>query len=360
MNIKHGGRLEDLSEQYDIDAEEIIDFSVNVNPLGMPESLIEVLQSKLSLIARYPDTESRYLRRKLANHLSLSHENIAIGNGSNELIYLIFRAYPASRVLIIHPTYSEYERGAKAGESDVNEFILRWQDGFHLDMNILIQEACKHDFVFLCNPNNPTGHLTRKEAIISLVSSVPQTTFIIDEAFIDFVNEQSDYQVTSDLPNLPNLIILRSMTKFFTIPGLRLGYLVADTDIIEKLNSVREPWSVNVLAQLAGEHLLDQNDYARRTMKAIQTERSFLINKLSQLSWLHIYPPEANFIFIRITAEKLDSSILSERLMTDGIAIRNCSNFVGLDNKFFRIAVKNRPENQKLIVAMEKAERDLL
>jgi threonine-phosphate decarboxylase len=359
MNDKHGGRLEDLSEQYGIASEKIIDFSVNVNPLGPPKSLMEILRDKLSLIIRYPDTESRYLRRKLAEHPGLSYENIAIGNGSNELIYLIFRAYPKPKVLIIHPTYSEYGRGAEAGGSNVSEFILRWQDGFNLDMDLLIREACKHDFVFLCNPNNPTGHLFKKEAILKLVSSIPQTIFVIDEAFMYFVSNRSEYQVVSDIMNFPNLVVLRSMTKFFAIPGLRLGYLVADTEIIGKLNQYKEPWSVNVLAQLAGEHLLDQEDYSRKTLQLIQEELSFLVNELSQLNWLHIYPSEANFMLIRITTDKLDSTELCERLMSDGIAIRNCSNFVGLDNKFFRIAVKNRPENQRLIEALQNVERDL-
>ena len=253
MNTKHGGRLEDLSEQYEIAPEKIIDFSVNVNPMGPPKSLIEVLQDKLSLITRYPDTESRYLRRKLADHMDLSYENIIIGNGSNELIYLFFRAYPESRVLIVHPTYSEYGRGAKAAGSDVREFILRWHDGFHLDIELLIQTARKYEFVFLCNPNNPIGNLVKKEAILKLVSSTPQTMFIIDEAFIDFVADRSEYQLASDIVNFPNLIVLRSTTKFFAIPGLRLGYLAADTRTVKKMKQFREPWSVNVLAQLAGE-----------------------------------------------------------------------------------------------------------
>lgn len=358
MNIKHGGRLEDLSEQYKIASDNIIDFSVNVNPLGPPESVIEMLKDRLSMINRYPDTESRYLRRKLADYVGLSYENIIVGNGSNELIYLLFRAYPESQVLIVNPTYSEYGRGANVGGSMVTEFILKWQNGFNLDIEYLIQIACRYNFVFLCNPNNPTGNMVKKEALFKLVSSAPHTTFIIDEAFMDFVHNRSEYQLISNIMDYPNLIVLRSMTKFFAVPGLRLGYLAAESKIIERLNQIREPWSVNILAQLLGEHLLDQENYTKRTLDLIREESSFLTNELSKLFWLHVYPSEANFLLIRITTEKLDSLRLSEILMDDGIAIRDCSNFVGLDDRFFRIAIRKRPENQKIVDLLKKIGMD--
>lgn len=156
----------------------------------------------------------------------------------------------------------------------------------------------------------------------------------------------------------PNLIVLRSMTKFFAVPGLRLGYLAAESKIIERLNQIREPWSVNILAQLLGEHLLDQENYTKRTLDLIREESSFLTNELSKLGWLHVYPSEANFLLIRITTEKLDSLRLSEILMDDGIAIRDCSNFVGLDDRFFRIAIRKRSENQKIVDLLKKIGRD--
>lgn len=360
MNIKHGGRIEDLSEKYKIAPEKIIDFSVNLNPMGPPESVTELLKNRLSIIGRYPDTESRCIRSKLADRMGLVNENIIVGNGSNELIYLFFRAYAKSSVLIVHPTYSEYEKGAKIGGAKVSEFILKWQDGFSFDIEKLIQTADKYDFVLLCNPNNPTGHLIKKEMIIELLSSAPQTSFIVDEAFIDFVDDRIEYEMTRHIMQFHNLIVLRSMTKFFAIPGLRLGYLVADARIIERLNQIREPWSVNVLAQLAGEYLLDQNDYVRKTLQLIREERAFLIKELSQWEWLYVYPSEVNFLLIRIEAKKLDSTKLSEILMGDGIAIRDCSNFVGLDNRFFRIAIKSHSDNQKLVELLRNIGRNLL
>lgn len=360
MNIRHGGQLEDFSEQYGIDPEKIIDFSVNLNPMGAPEPIIELLKDRIRIIERYPDIESRCIRGKIADYLSVKYENIIVGNGSNELIYLLFHVYDKSRVLIVHPTYSEYERGAKIGGASVDEFILNWQDGFSLDIEKLIQTAQNYDFVFICNPNNPTGFLVSREIIIELLSSTHQTSFIIDEAFIDFVHDRKEYEVVREIMQFHNLVVLRSMTKFFAIPGLRLGYLVANEEIIKRLNQIKEPWSVNVLAQLVGEYLLDQSDYVKRSLKLIEEERAFLISQLSQLGWLYIYPSEVNFLLVRINTEKLDSIKLNEILMNNGFAIRDCSNFVGLDNKFFRIAVKNHSDNQKLIELLREIGKNFL
>ncbi len=357
MFVNHGGQLEELSEKYKIASEKIIDFSVNVNPLGPPESVVEVLRNSIYQICRYPDTESRYFKRKLADKLNLSYENIIAGNGSNELIYLLFRAYPESRVLIINPTYSEYERGARSGGANIEYLLLKWQDSFFLDKKILVQKASNCDFVFLCNPNNPTGHLIERSFVIEILNSLPNTKFVIDEAFMDFVDDCSNYQLVSEVKNFPNLIVLKSMTKIFAIPGLRLGYLTTDAETIKRINQIREPWSVNILAQIAGENLLEQEDYIDNTIKLINKERSFLINELSKFDWLEVYPSSANFLLLRICAESLDSSSLSAILMKHGIAIRNCENYIGLNEKFFRIAVKNHDENQKLVQLLREIER---
>lgn len=361
MKIKHGGQLEDLSEQYDIDPAKIIDFSVSLNPLGTPKSIIRLLKRQIGLIGRYPDIECRYIKRKLASHLCLSSENIIVGNGSNELIYLIFRAYSRSRVLIVHPTYSEYERGARACGASVDRFILKWQDGFNLDIREVVKISREYDLILLCNPNNPTGHtIVNKESMFELLASAPQTLFVVDEAFIDFVEDPIEYQMLTYAGCFCNLITLRSMTKFFAIPGLRLGYLASNAQIVRTLEQVREPWSVNTLAQLAGEHLLDQFDYINNSFKLVKEERMFLTDEISRLGWLYVYPSQANFLLVRIDVDGLNSLKLSELLMKDGIAIRDCSDFIGLDDRFFRIAVRGHNDNRKLVKSLQRIGKDLL
>lgn len=360
---EHGGQLEDLSEQYGIDVDQIVDFSVNINPLGFPGTLAEVLRRELASISRYPDPECRRFRRRLADHLGLPEDHILVGNGCNELIHLIFQCYPATVALIVQPTFSEYRRGVRLAGGNAADHILKWQDNFQLDMEQLIREASRYEFLFLCNPNNPTGQVLSRERLLELVSSVPQTIVVVDEAFIDFVDDVSACSIAADVSSHDNLIVLRSMTKFFAIPGLRLGYMTAHPTLMKRLKDGKEPWSVNTLAQVAGEHLMDQmmdqTDYIKRTHQVIHEERSFLLSSLSRMKWLHVYPTAVNFLLVRTMPDTLTAGEVGGRLMEQGIAIRDCSNFVGLNKNFFRIGLKRRSENQKLIAALRRIGDDL-
>jgi threonine-phosphate decarboxylase len=227
-----------------------------------------------------------------------------------------------------------------------------------LDIDRLIADAIETEILFICNPNNPTGQLFQKSQIIALTTTLPKTLIVVDEAFLDFTepehrDEPYHNSVCREVINFPNLIVLRSMTKLFAIPGLRLGYLVAHQNLVECLNQYKEPWTVNIFAQIAGEMLLDETDYVRKTQELVKTERKFLFNQLKQFSWLTPFPSAANFLLIRIERKDLPATILREKLMKRGILIRNCSNFVGLDEQFFRIAVKKHAENLKLISALQ-------
>jgi len=364
---KHGGELETIAEQYRIDVNSLIDFSVNVNPLGPPASLLDVIKKGVDFLHRYPDSSSRRMRRKLAHYLNLSSENIIIGNGATELIYLISRYFKEEvhtpDVVIVAPTFSDYQRSVSLVGGQVQHHLLSSETcslrsptssayGFQLNIDRLIANAMETDIVFICTPNNPTGQLFQKSQIIALATTLPKTIIVVDEAFLDFTDEPHHNSVCRDVINFPNLIVLRSMTKLFAIPGLRLGYLVAHQDQVECLNQYKEPWTVNIFAQIAGEMLLDETDYVRKTRKLVKAEREFLFNQLKQLSWLTPFPSTANFLLVRIEGKDLHATILKEKLIKKGILIRNCSNFVGLDESFFRIAVKKRDENLKLISAL--------
>ena len=354
MVNEHGGQLEDLSEQYGIEVDQIVDFSVNVNPLGFPGTLMGVLRSELASISRYPDPECRRFRRKLADHLDLPEDHVLVGNGCNELIHLIFQCYPALVALIVQPTFSEYRRGVRLAGGNAADHILKWEDNFQLVLERLIREASRYELLFLCNPNNPTGQVLGREQLLELVSAVPQTIVVVDEAFVDFVDEVSACSIATDVSSHDNLIVLRSMTKFFAIPGLRLGYMTAHPALMKELKGGKEPWSVNTLAQVAGEHLIEQTDYVAETRQAINEERLFLLAELSQIKWLHVYPTAVNFLLVRTIPDALTAEEVNGKLMERGIAIRDCSNFVGLNKNFFRIGLKRRSENQRLIAALRK------
>lgn len=350
----HGGQLEDLAEQYNVAPNKIIDFSVNVNPLGLPDSLVKILQENIAFLSRYPDPESRFLCRKLAHTLGLLPEQILVGNGCSELIYLLGRFFQPVNTLIVQPTFSEYEHSILIAGGHVKHYLLSPETDFQCRLDPLIQEASKMQMLFLCNPNNPTGHLMSGYDIIKLAVALPQSLVIVDESFLDFVEDADSYSVIKKASLYPNLIVLRSMTKIFAIPGLRLGYLVANSDLVKHLNRVKEPWTVNYLAQIAGEHLIDLDDYIRRTRDLIRAEKTFLFNELSQFKWLSPYPTDANFFLVQIKHSDITAGILNEKLIHQGIYVRDCSNFVGLNGQFFRIAIKKHLENEKLIASLQE------
>jgi len=354
---KHGGELETIAEQYGIDTDRLLDFSVNVNPLGTPESLADAIKKGFALLNRYPDSSSRRTRRKLAHHLNLSEENIIVGNGATELIYLINRCCSerlhARDAVIIEPTFSDYQRSVSLVGGRVRHHLLLHETCFQLNIDHLIADARDAAILFLCNPNNPTGQLFQKSQILALATTLEKNLIVVDEAFLDFTDESHHNSVCGEVINFPNLVVLCSMTKLFAIPGLRLGYLVAHQNLTERLNQYKEPWTVNIFAQIAGEMLLDETDYLQRTRELVKIEREFLFNQLKQFSWLTPFPSAANFLLVHIGREYLTATMLREKLLKRGILIRNCSNFVGLDERFVRLAVKEHAENLKLISALQ-------
>jgi len=246
----------------------------------------------------------------------LQPENLLIGNGSIELIYLIPEALTPHRVLIAIPTFSEYELSARQQGSKIIFVKRNGEDGFGIEVEKLVRLLPRSGLVFLCNPNNPTGNLISKDEIIHLAKAARRQDSIVvaDEAFIEFIEDEEAFSVVREAAKLPNLLALRSLTKFFALPGLRLGYMVGNKNLIAKLSGYQFPWNINCFAQL----------------------------------------PTANFIFCRLDGVRLDSGRLCDRLGRCGILVRDCSNFRGLDDKYIRIAVRKRGENEMLITELQK------
>jgi len=207
--------------------------------------------------------------------------------------------------------------------------------------------------IFLCNPNNPTGQLTRKEDIIELVNDNPNRLIVIDEAFMDFVEDNEKYSVIREAPLFDNLIVVRSLTKFYGFPGLRLGYLVSNESIINKLMRYKEPWTVNTIAQVAGMAAINDEEFAANTREYVSREKSFLYEGLTKINGIQPSQPTVNFILVRIEDDRIELSDIQNHLLQNSILIRNCSNFVGLDENYFRVAVKTREDNLKLLNALK-------
>ena len=329
---------------------EVIDFSVNLNPLGPPKELMRLLRERLGEISRYPENRSESLRSKLARWLGVPEDCLIVSNGSTQLIYAVCRALRPRRVLILQPTFSEYERAAIRCGACISEIPLKADDGFKPRVEELIDRLRKVDMAFICNPNNPTGSLFERDLLLDLVRRFPEVVFVLDEAFIDFADRPSS--LLGEAKGLMNLIVLRSPSKILAVPGLRLGYAVSSPPLIGKLEDEIEVWSVNTLAQLAGGMLPELGEFIEQSVKLVRREREFLRAELSKINGMFPFPSQANFLLVRL--KEISSRAVQMRLLERGFLIRECSNFKGLGEQFFRVSVRRREENEKLISALRE------
>jgi len=346
----HGGNVEEIARQYGLREEEIIDFSANINPLGPSPRVIKALKENLDRISRYPDPETIKLREELSKYLKVNPENIIAGNGAVELIYLICRTLRPKKALIVVPAFAEYEFALKSVGCKIKFFPLKPKDGFRLDVEELLKDLDKMDSLFLCNPNNPTGQLINK-ADLSKIIDVAQKMgifVVVDEVFMDFAGNEKKRTLIQEALKRNDLFVIKSLTKFFALPGIRIGYGVGNKALLKRTKFYKEYWSVNALAQIAGIAALRDKEYTKKTKKLIAKERKFLYLRLSKIKGLKPYSSVTNFILCRLPS-KMDSKRLQEKLIQRNILIRNCSSFRSLNNRYIRIAVKTRQENLHLI-----------
>lgn len=348
FNYLHGGNLEKAVEKYGISSEEIIDFSANINPLGISPKIKEVLVKSIDQLSHYPDPECKEAKKEISRYFGIDYENIILGNGSTELIYLIVRTLKPKKALIPIPTFYEYERALNNNSISINFYELKEKQKFKISINEIISQLAETELVFLCNPNNPTGNFLPKKEMLTLVKEVQRRKIflVLDEAFIDLYEEESFIR---EVKNYDHLIILRSLTKFFGLPGLRIGFAASSSKLIKKLEAQKIPWSVNCLAQVAVREILQDEGFISKSRSFLLEEKIFLYRELFNIKGLKVYKPSSNFIFIKLLGN-ISSEELMDQLAKKGILIRDCSNFRGLEKgKFIRVAVRTRKENIKLL-----------
>lgn len=347
----HGGNVEAIARQYGLREEKIIDFSANINPLGPPSKVIKALKEHLSKIARYPDPETIKLREELSKYLKINPENIIVGNGAVEVIYLICRTLRPRKALIVVPAFSEYESALGSVGCRIKFFPLKPKDEFRLNIKELLKNIENIDLLFLCNPNNPTGELINKADLLKIIEVARKrgVFVVVDEVFMDFVESAEAETLIYETVEKDNLFIIRSLTKFFALPGIRIGYGIGNKRLLEKLKIHKEYWSVNVLAQIAGIAALKDKEYIKKTKKLIPKERKFLYHRLSKINGLRPYPSVANFILCRLSTNRVNSAIIRKKLLQKNILIRDCSSFRSLNNSYIRIAIRTHQENLQLI-----------
>ena len=336
--------------------EEMTDFSANINPLGIPEHFRKVLLEDLSCLTRYPDRHYRKLKASIRRYLQLDQDtHLVLGNGAIEVIYKTIQALPVRRVLLACPTFSEYERAARMAGIPVKEEVLYDRKG-KLDGRALTDLLEEKDLVILCNPNNPTGTLTSKEDLLALGKMIKerQGYLLIDETFIEFTR---DYPETSILDaKEENLIVIRALTKYFGMPGVRLGYGVFhQMELASAVEERMEPWHINSLADLAGQTVLHDREYQEATRRWILEERAFMMKELEKLTDFTFLPTDSNFMLVTSKTHKAEK--IQEMLLGAGLLIRLPIGFKGLSDYAFRIAIKDRASNRKLLAELEKMTR---
>ncbi len=343
VDFSHGGNIYKIRREY---GEDVIDFSANINPLGLPPEVKRAVNKNFDKILHYPDSQATDLVKKIAEYWGISEKNLLLGNGSVDLIYLITASLRPSTALIPIPTFSEYERACRNVNSEIHFLRLQEREGFTLPFPLPLNA----DIIFLCRPNNPTGNFILNDP--KKMKRMGSRLVVVDEAFMDFIPDQKDHTLIWEAVKNKNLVVLRSFTKLFAMPGLRIGYLVAHEDIINKLRQHQIPWSINSLAQVAAKAILNEGEYIGQTHSLIEKEKIFLLSQLAKIEGLRPYPSKANFLLIKIDKAGMTSSLLTKGLIRKGVLIRDCSNFRNLDNNYIRIAVRSHKENLKLIEAL--------
>jgi len=341
---EHGGNIYRASEETGISIHRIMDFSASINPLGVPESVVQAIRESIQYLPHYPEPFTEQLTMQLGRHLDLDPQTVLCGNGSTELIYLVTRALAPRNVLIPAPTFSEYERACMIvrGTSCVR-FALARENNFDLDPEEFIAAMAGCDMAFLCNPNNPTGRLLKRDAVLAIAEAAERMScyLVVDEAFIDFAPE---YSVAHDVAHYSHLIVLRSLTKFYALSGLRIGYGVFSQDVADLMRDHKEPWTVNSLAQKAGSVALNDQAYQKKTIAAIKEGKQFLEKGFTTLGVEYV-PSAVNYYLLRLS----NAQGAIDSLRKKGILIRACSNFPGLDGSDVRVAVRSLEENAALL-----------
>lgn len=345
----HGGNLRRLAERAGVEAHEILDFSANINPLGPPEWLRQVIGARISDLTNYPDPDASALVEAAADHYHAGRDEILVGNGSAELLSYLPRASGASKAVIPVPAYVDYRVAAETAGLKVATLPVCVEDGFAPSISRLEAALSGDEIVILGQPNNPTGTLWPVHDLRALASRWPATTFVVDEAFADFVPGLES--LVGARP--PNVLVLRSLTKFYAVPGLRIGCAVGSAELVDRVRRFLPPWSVNTLAQAVGEHALrDTSDYGDRTRQLVTEQRTRLMRELETFEGITVYPGTANFLLVRIDSSGLSAVGLADCLLRHRIAIRVCETYDGLDARYFRIAVRTEDENSRFCEAL--------
>lgn len=350
MTTNHGANLFDLSSQLGLNKTELMDFSSNINPFGSCPSAKQAIIDNIDMVSIYPDPEYKNLKSSISQYCNCNEENILLGSGATELISSFINIINPKKAVLLSPAYSEYERELKKVGCEITKYFSTRKEDFKIDINDFINtiNSDSYDLVIICNPNNPTGFAFSSGEIKKILESCP-TYIMVDETYVEFT-DMSTYSSTPLVNEFSKLFVIRGTSKFFSTPGIRLGYgLISDKAIYNKMISFMDLWNINIFATIMGEVMFADTEYIKSISHKIHLERDYLLNELKQIPNLKVYDSYGNFILCEIISRKITAKELYDNLINHGIIIRNCASFEGLDKYFFRVCILKPEENQILI-----------
>jgi threonine-phosphate decarboxylase len=341
----HGGEVWSFNSK-------VIDFSSNINPFGPPKKVLQAVKNSLWKIKYYPDQTCKDLIKSLKEYTGIREENILVGNGSTEIIKIFCDAFlrKGKEVIIPLPTFSEYEANCLLRGARIN--YIYPTENLDIPHEKILEEISNAVAIFLCSPNNPTGKMMEEKKIEEIILSCLESNCLVllDEAYIEFTNSRG---FGKKVEEYENLAVLRSLTKFFSIPGLRIGYCLASEKIMNILKSETIPWNVNVIAQEAGVACLKDKDFIENSRRKIAKERDFMKGELEKMG-LKVFDSDANFILINLREKGIKATDVKAALIKKRLLIRECSSFKGLDPYYIRISIRKRKENLILLREMKE------
>ena len=351
IRFAHGGRVYEAARCWGIDPDEVIDFSANINPLGPPAGVLAAIESSLAPVnlRAYPDTHS--FVRALADKHRLMPDEIVVGSGTASLMFAVLHSIVPKRVLVLGPAFGEYARACAAVNAEVTTWLLTESDGFTPNFASLVRAVKEHhfDLLILNSPHNPTGMLYPREELLTLVEAAQahNVSVLLDEAFIDYAPQAS---LVSLAATKPQLVVLRSLTKFYALPGLRVGYAVCSANLAAKIREQIDPWSVSTVALEAGRAALDEDEFGAESRRANAQARAEFANALRGVG-LQAFPSAANFLLAKLprgSGRDLEHWLESERIL-----IRRCDSFGGLGDAYIRLAIRTSRDNLRLASLIE-------
>ena len=367
MSKIHGGNIFQFAHEQRIEPYEVVDFSANINPLGPSQRGLDALNAQLRYISHYPDATNDDVLNAIADTYEMDKHQIIVGNGAAELLYAICRLPGYTGAFVPAPGFSEYKEALEASKIPVRDIFYRPREDDngkpyfevpYLALETFAAELKGQDgriIIFLGNPNNPDGTLLDKDHIRTVASMLKDANslLVIDESFIDFVGndplQDNEHSIRSLVNEFDNIIVVHSFTKFYAVPGLRIGAAFTNETLITQLQQYIPSWSVNTLAQAYTKAALNDVDYIKRTKQELNEERAFMYNALDAIEGITVYPPSANFMLFQVNQEGITANYINEELKKYNMIVRNCDSYVGLTNHWVRIAIKDHDTNIKLV-----------